>query len=91
VSTSAPDDPRAVGVEVDFDGGELVVHLEDGRTLLVPLEWFPRLRDATAAQLASFKLVGRGVGIHWPELDEDLSVRGLLLPESARSPARRTA
>jgi hypothetical protein len=48
----------------------------------VPLEWFPKLRDASAEALGDWRLVGRGVGIHWPKLDEDLSVRGLLLPES---------
>lgn len=90
MSTSVPEQPRAVSVDVE--DGELVVHLEDGRTLAVPLEWFPRLRDATAAQLADYRLVGHGIGIHWPELDEDLSVRGLLLPEAMSAPARtRTA
>jgi hypothetical protein len=86
MSTSVPEQPRAVNVT--FQEGELAVHLEDGRTVLVPLEWFPKLRDATDAQLASYRLVGQGIGIHWPELDEDLSVRGLLLPEVA---IRRTA
>lgn len=58
---------------------------------MVPLEWFPTLRDATPAQLAAHRLVGHGIGIHWPELDEDLSVRGLLLPDAVSAPARRTA
>jgi hypothetical protein len=62
--------------------GDLVVHLEDGRTVSVPIEWFPKLRDASAEALREWRLVGRGVGIHWPKLDEDLSVRGLLVPES---------
>jgi hypothetical protein len=79
----------ARAVSVEFGEGELVVHLADGRTLMVPLEWFPRLRDATPAQLAAYRLVGQGVGIHWAELDEDLSVRGLLLPEAMGAPARR--
>jgi hypothetical protein len=60
--------------------GELVVELEDGRSVHVPLEWFPKLRDAAPEDLADWRLVGRGVGIHWPKLDEDISVRGLLLP-----------
>ena len=64
--------------------GDLVVHLEDGRTVSVPLEWFPKLRDASPDDLGDWRLVGRGVGIHWPRLDEDLSVRGLLAPDSAR-------
>ncbi len=78
MSISAPEQPRATTVNV-IDG-ELVVHLEDGRTVHVPLEWFPRLRDAAPEELAEWRLIGRGVGIHWPKLDEDISVRGLLLP-----------
>jgi hypothetical protein len=89
VTTSAPDRPRAVAVDVK--DGELVVRLEDGRTILVPLEWFPRLRDASADELADYRLIGQGVGIHWPKLDEDLSVRALLLPDAASAPVRRTA
>jgi hypothetical protein len=85
VSISAPESPRALRVEVLE--GDLVVHLEDGRTVSVPLEWFPKLRDASPDALGDWRLVGRGVGIHWPKLDEDLSVRGLLVPE--RVPLRR--
>ena len=80
MSISAPDQPRALRLEILE--GELVVHLEDGRTVCVPLEWCPKLRDASAEALGDWRLVGRGVGIHWPTLDEDLSVRGLLVPES---------
>ena len=79
MSISAPESPRALRVEVLE--GDLVVHLEDGRTVSVPLEWFPKLRDASPDALGDWRLVGRGVGIHWPKLDEDLSVRGLLVPE----------
>ena len=79
MSISAPESPRALRVEV-LDG-DLVVHLEDGRTVYVPLEWFPKLRDASPDALGDWRLVGRGVGLHWPKLDEDLSVRGLLVPE----------
>ena len=50
------------------------MHLEDGRSLTVPLEWFPRLRDATADQRRKYEIIGRGIGIHWPEVDEDISV-----------------
>ncbi len=89
MSTSVPEQPRASHVE--FLGDDLVVHLEDGRVVHVPLEWFPRLRDADEGQRANWRLIGHGVGIHWPQLDEDLSVRGLLLPEAARSMERRTA
>jgi len=67
-------------VKVEVTAAELVVHLEDGRAVHVPLDWFPRLRDATPEDLADWRLIGRGVGISWPKLDEDLSVRRLLLP-----------
>lgn len=61
-----------------FKAQRLHVRLLDGRELSVPLEWFPKLRDATAAQRKRWRLIGRGVGIHWDALDEDLSVAGLL-------------
>ena len=80
MSISAPEQPRALRIEILE--GDLVVHLEDGRTVSVPLEWFPKLRDASAEALMDWRLVGRGVGIHWPKLDEDLSVRALLVRES---------
>jgi hypothetical protein len=76
MSTFVVREPRALGVEFGTD--TLVVHLEDGRSISAPLEWFPRLRDASDADRARWRLIGRGVGIHWEALDEDLSVRGLL-------------
>ncbi len=57
---------------------ELRVDLADGRTLTVPLAWFPRLLHATLEQRANWRLAGGGFGIHWPDLDEDLSSSGLL-------------
>jgi hypothetical protein len=75
--SSLPDvDPRAKEVVVTDD--ELSVLLTDGRRILVPLAWFPRLLRATPAQRARFELIGDGQGIHWPDVDEDLSVAGLL-------------
>ena len=68
----------ALAMDVQFTEDALHVRLIDGREILVPLEWFPRLRDATAEQRAKWRLIGRGVGIHWEDLDEDLSVAGLL-------------
>ena len=68
----------ARALDVQFTEDALHVRLIDGREILVPLEWFPRLRDATAEQRAKWRLIGRGVGIHWEDLDEDLSVTGLL-------------
>lgn len=60
----------------------LVVHLKDGRSLTVPLEWFPWLRDAAAGDRERFELYGDGYAIHWPALDGDLSIPGLLgLPD----------
>lgn len=68
--------PRAVALTCTADA--LHVRLADGRELTVPLEWFPRLRAASAAQLQQYRLIGGGIGIHWPEVDEDISVEGLL-------------
>ncbi|MEA3467379.1 MAG: DUF2442 domain-containing protein [Thermodesulfobacteriota bacterium] len=56
----------------------IVVELVDGRTITAPLVWFPRLSQATEKQLANWELLGDGEGIHWPDVDEDLSVAGLL-------------
>ena len=69
-------EPLAIDVAVN----ETVLHvtLDDGRELSVPVEWFPRLRDATNTDRANWRLIGRGEGIHWPAIDEDISVRGLL-------------
>jgi hypothetical protein len=52
----------------------MLVHLEDGRSLTVPLEWFPRLKAATPAPLRHYELIGHGLAIHWPDIDEDISV-----------------
>jgi hypothetical protein len=68
--------PRAVKVKVTRD--ELLLDLVDGRRLAVPIAWYPRLAHATAKQRSNFRLTGGGVGIHWPAVDEDLSVEGLL-------------
>ncbi|MGH9365516.1 MAG: DUF2442 domain-containing protein [Thermoanaerobaculia bacterium] len=77
MSSSLPSvDPRAKEVTLTED--ELVVALADGRRIAVPLAWFPRLLHATAEQRRNFEILGEGVGIHWPEVDEDLSVAGLL-------------
>lgn len=68
----------ALAKEVAVSEDELTVRLVDGRTISVPLVWFPRLLHATAEQRSKFELLGDGEGIHWPEVDEDLSVAGLL-------------
>lgn len=69
-------DPLATDVRVD--DAMLAVTLDDGRELSVPVAWFPRLRDAAPAARANWRLIGHGEGIHWPDLDEDISVLGLL-------------
>ena len=76
-------------VDVRVDENLLTVDLADGRTLAVPLVWFPRLVDATPAQRANWQLAGGGFGIHWPDIDEDLSSAGLLrgAPAARRSGA----
>jgi len=79
MGTSAASSPTAVlatGLEITED--QLCVSLTDGREIAVPLEWFPRLRDATPEQRSNWRLIGHGVGIHWDEIDEDISVAGLL-------------
>jgi len=69
-------DPTAI--DVVADDAHLRVTLADGRELAAPLEWFPRLRDATPEQRSHWRLIGRGQGIHWPDVDEDISVASLL-------------
>jgi hypothetical protein len=68
--------PKAREVSVDDD--KLTVSLADGRRISIPLAWFPPLLHATPEQRRNFELLGDGDGIHWPEIDEDLSVAGLL-------------
>ncbi|MDD5092319.1 MAG: DUF2442 domain-containing protein [Candidatus Wallbacteria bacterium] len=65
--------------DVRFTSDVIVVDLFDGRTISVPLSWFPRLLHASKAQRANWRISGAGYGIHWPDLDEDLSSQGLLL------------
>jgi hypothetical protein len=69
---------RPVAVDVHFDEFAFRVALGDGREISVPLEWFPRLRDASLEQRRNWRLIGKGEGIHWPDVDEDISVNGLL-------------
>ena len=68
--------PLATGVR--FTRTMLYIRLADGREVGAPLEWFPRLRRASAAERNNWRLIGRGVGIHWETVDEDVSVEGVL-------------
>lgn len=63
---------------VRFEGDRLVVDLADGRTIAVPVAWYPRLATATPAERTNWKIASAGYGIHWPDIDEDLSTEGLL-------------
>jgi uncharacterized protein DUF2442 len=85
VSTSAErPDERVQDVRVTDD--RLSVDLADGRTISVPLAWFPRLARATAAQRANWEICGGGYGVRWPDVDEDLSTAGLL--RGSKPPAK---
>lgn len=92
MSTAASSDPRIQEVRVTED--EIIAHLADGRVISVPLAWSWRLSEATPAQRANLRIIGSGQGVHWPEVDEDISVEGMLhgipapRPGSAAAPAR---
>jgi Protein of unknown function (DUF2442) len=77
--SSLANKPVADAVDVKCTDDELIVTLVDGRRVSAPLAWFPRLLNATSKQRANWRLIGRGVGIHWDEIDEDISVRSLLV------------
>jgi hypothetical protein len=84
-SAQSPDaDIRVREVAVNED--ELTVRLMDGRTLSVPVAWYPRLAEATPDQRADWQIAGGGYGIHWPQIDEDLSTEGLLRGARASRP-----
>jgi hypothetical protein len=68
----------ATAVDVSVSDDRLTVILADGRELAAPLAWFPRLLEATEQQRLNWRLIGRGHGIHWPDVDEDVSVASLL-------------
>jgi len=72
---------ESVAVEVSCSDHSLTVVLDDGRTVSVPLVWFPRLLNATAQQRSNWEPIGGGIGMHWEEIDEDISVASLLQPE----------
>jgi hypothetical protein len=65
--------------DVRVTDDSLSVDLADGRTITVPLVWFPRLLNATSDQRKNWQIAGAGFGLHWPDIDEDISVQGLLL------------
>ncbi|MBW1700356.1 MAG: DUF2442 domain-containing protein [Deltaproteobacteria bacterium] len=81
--------PYALDVSVSDD--TLSVELSDGRTISVPLEWYPRLVHGSPAERNNWRLIGRGEGIHWPDLDEDISVEGLLAGKPSGESQERLA
>jgi hypothetical protein len=78
MATSPTSAAEARAIRVRTQRQNLVVELEDGRTLSVPLDWFPRLAAGTTRERGNWRMIGDGVGVHWPDLDEDISVRHLL-------------
>jgi Protein of unknown function (DUF2442) len=78
MTTSSLVNEAALAKDVRVTTRSLVVELEDGRTVSVPLAWYPRLAHGSARERQRWELIGPGVGIHWPALDEDISVAGLL-------------
>ena len=78
MSSSSTETRMGKAADVRVTPSHLIVALADGRTMTVPLRWFPRLAHGTASQRRSWRLIRRGVGIHWPELDEDINVEDLL-------------
>lgn len=87
MSTAASSDPRIQEARVTRD--QIIAHLVDGRVISVPIAWSWRLSEASAAQRANFRIIGTGQGIHWPEVDEDISVEGMLYGTPAPRPRSR--
>ena len=85
-------DHEVFAVEVSFSEDAMTISLDDGRRISVPLAWYPRLLAGTPEERIKFELIGDGEGIHWPDLDEDISVGGVMAgrrsAESASSLAR---
>jgi hypothetical protein len=78
MSTSSTELREALAQSISLTDDTLVADLADGRTIAVPLAWFPRLEHGTPAERSNWRLIARGEGIHWPDLDEDISVESLL-------------
>ena len=87
MSTAVSTETRIARVEVSDE--TITAHLADGRVISVPLAWSWRLSDATPAQRANWRLIGDGHGVHWPEVDEDISADGMLNGTPAQRPSRR--
>ncbi|MBU1615121.1 DUF2442 domain-containing protein [bacterium] len=77
-------EPRIKDIRITEE--EIAAYLVDGRTISVPLAWSWRLMEATSKQRSNFEIIGDGQGIHWPEIDEDISAQGMLYGIPARRP-----
>lgn len=91
MSTVVNIQPRIKNIKVTED--TLTAHLQDGRTISVPLAWSWRLSEATKAQRNNFEIIGDGIGVHWPDIDEDISAEGMLsgIPAKRPRPQQETA
>jgi hypothetical protein len=89
MSTAASIEPRITSIEVSEDA--IMAQLADGRTVSVPLAWSWRLSEATPAHRANFEIMGSGEGVHWPEIDEDISALGMLQGAPTRRPRPHAA
>ena len=78
MSTSAEQIDRPTALQVDVSDDTLTVELKDGRTVSVPVSWYPRLENATESERRSWELIGGGNGVHWEGVDEDISIEALL-------------
>jgi len=93
MNTAANSEPRIIALEVSKDA--ITAQLADGRTISVPLSWSWRLAQATPSQRRRFEIIGSGEGVHWPDIDEDISARGMLQgipayrPRHGRAKAKR--
>ena len=89
MNIAASSEPRIVALEITED--DIVARLADGRTVSVPLAWSWRLASATPAERKHFEIIANGEGVHWPEIDEDLSARGMLQGTPAPLPRQPKA
>ena len=86
MSTVVSIEPRIKAIEVTEE--TITAHLEDGRIISVPLVWSWRLSEATPEQRNNFEIIGDGIGVHWPDIDEDISAEGMLYGIPAKKPKR---
>ena len=92
MSTLIKELQAAKAIDANVTEDNLIVELDDGRAISIPLMWYPRLWHGTMAERQNWRMIGKGRGIHWPDLDEDISIEGLILGrrsgESQRSLSR---